>query len=126
MVSRPQDAHRSSQRDNFSETKISGKAHIAKGYRYCENLPNVLNFKGNAHAKSICTKMVCIGHFQRNLKMSFLRMRFTCSGYWSLYIPKNGNVRKPNPPGVCAVINGVTILRRLFKKLIKELDAELR
>ena len=53
-------------------------------------------------------------------------MRFTCSGYWSLYIPKNGNVRKPNPPGVCAVINGVTILRRLFKKLIKELDAELR
>lgn len=70
-----------SQRDNFSHTEKSRKAHFTRVTEVVESCQMCWNFNGMQH---ICNKyatnisMICIGHFQSNLGMSFLRV--TTSG----------------------------------------------
>lgn len=74
-------AHHSSQRDNFSHTEKSRKAHFTRVTEVVGSCQMCWNFNGMQH---ICNKyatnisMICIGHFQSNLGMSFLRV--TTSG----------------------------------------------
>ena len=75
--------HHSSPRDNLTETQESRKARFYKGYRGCGKLSDVPDFKRYATRIS----MICIGHVQRNLGMSFLFLRVPTSGalaveYW--------------------------------------------
>ena len=69
--------HHSSQRDNLSRTKISRKAHFTRVTEVVECCQMCWNLHRMQH---ICNKyatrisMICIGHFQRNLGMSFLRV----------------------------------------------------
>lgn len=71
----------SSQRDNFSHTEKSRKAHFTRVTEVVGSCQMCWNFNGMQH---ICNKyatnisMICIGHFQSNLGMSFLRV--TTSG----------------------------------------------
>ena len=64
----------SSQRDNFSHTEKSRKAHFTRVTEVVESCQMCWNFNGMQH---ICNKyatnisMICIGHFQSNLGMSF-------------------------------------------------------
>ena len=64
----------SSQRDNFSLTEKSRKAHFTRVTEVVESCQMCWNFNGMQH---ICNKyatnisMICIGHFQSNLGMSF-------------------------------------------------------
>ena len=80
-VSKQLVAHRSSQRDNFSHTEKSRKAHFTRVTEVVGSCQMCWNFNGMQH---ICNKyatnisMICIGHFQSNLGMSFLRV--TTSG----------------------------------------------
>ena len=73
--------HHSSQRDNFSHTEKSRKAHFTRVTEVVGSCQMCWNFNGMQH---ICNKyatnisMICIGHFQSNLGMSFLRV--TTSG----------------------------------------------
>ena len=70
-----------SQRDNFSHTEKSRKAHFTRVTEVVGSCQMCWNFNGMQH---ICNKyatnisMICIGHFQSNLGMSFLRV--TTSG----------------------------------------------
>ena len=64
----------SSLRDNFSETKISRKAHFTRVTEVVESCQMCWNLHQMQH---ICNRyatkiMICIGHFQSNLGMSFL------------------------------------------------------
>ena len=65
---------RSSQRDNYSLTEKSRKAHFTRVTEVVESCQMRWNFNGMQH---ICNKyatnisMICIGHFQSNLGMSF-------------------------------------------------------
>ena len=67
----------SSQRDNFSHTEKSRKAHFTRVTEVVGSCQMCWNFNGMQH---ICNKyatnisMICIGHFQSNLGMSFLRV----------------------------------------------------
>ena len=66
----------SSQRDNLSETKISRKAHFTRVTEVVERCQMCWNLHQMQH---ICNRyatkiMICIGHFQSNLGMSFLRV----------------------------------------------------
>ena len=66
----------SSQRDNFSATKISRKAHFTRVTEVVERCQMCWNLHQMQH---ICNRyatkiMICIGHFQSNLGMSFLRV----------------------------------------------------
>ena len=68
--------HHSSQRDNLSETKISRKAHFTRVTEVVERCQMCWNLHQMQH---ICNRyatkiMICIGHFQSNLGMSFLRV----------------------------------------------------
>ena len=69
------------QRDNFSHTEKSRKAHFTRVTEVVGSCQMCWNFNGMQH---ICNKyatnisMICIGHFQSNLGMSFLRV--TTSG----------------------------------------------
>ena len=80
-VSKQLVALRSSQRDNFSHTEKSRKAHFTRVTEVVGSCQMCWNFNGMQH---ICNKyatnisMICIGHFQSNLGMSFLRV--TTSG----------------------------------------------
>lgn len=80
-VSKQLVAHLSSQRDNFSHTEKSRKAHFTRVTEVVGSCQMCWNFNGMQH---ICNKyatnisMICIGHFQSNLGMSFLRV--TTSG----------------------------------------------
>ena len=80
-VSKQLVALRSSQRDNFSHTEKSRKAHFTRVTEVVGSCQMCWNFNGMQH---ICNKyatnisMICIGHFQSNLGMSFLRV--TSSG----------------------------------------------
>ena len=71
----------SSQRDNFSHTEKSRKDHFTRVTEVVGSCQMCWNFNGMQH---ICNKyatnisMICIGHFQSNLGMSFLRV--TTSG----------------------------------------------
>lgn len=62
------------QRDNFSHTEKSRKAHFTRVTEVVESCQMCWNFNGMQH---ICNKyatnisMICIGHFQSNLGMSF-------------------------------------------------------
>ena len=73
-ASKPLVAHLSSQRDNFSHTEKSRKAHFTRVTEVVESCQMCWNFNGMQH---ICNKyatnisMICIGHFQSNLGMSF-------------------------------------------------------
>ena len=66
--------HHSFQRDNFSHTEKSRKAHFTRVTEVVESCQMCWNFNGMQH---ICNKyatnisMICIGHFQSNLGMSF-------------------------------------------------------
>lgn len=61
-------------RDNFSLTEKSRKAHFTRVTEVVESCQMCWNFNGMQH---ICNKyatnisMICIGHFQSNLGMSF-------------------------------------------------------
>ena len=62
------------QRDNLSETKISRKAHFTRVTEVVESCQMCWISNGMQH---ICNRyatkiMICIGHFQSNLGMSFL------------------------------------------------------
>ena len=66
----------SSARDNLSETKISRKAHFTRVTEVVERCQMCWNLHQMQH---ICNRyatkiMICIGHFQSNLGMSFLRV----------------------------------------------------
>ena len=67
--------HRSSASDNISETRDSRKAHFTRVTEVVERCQMCWISSGMQH---ICNKyatrisMICIGHFQRNLGMSFL------------------------------------------------------
>ena len=80
-VSKQHVALRSSARDNFSHTEKSRKAHFTRVTEVVGSCQMCWNFNGMQH---ICNKyatnisMICIGHFQSNLGMSFLRV--TTSG----------------------------------------------
>ena len=80
-VSKQLVALRSFQRDNFSHTEKSRKAHFTRVTEVVGSCQMCWNFNGMQH---ICNKyatnisMICIGHFQSNLGMSFLRV--TTSG----------------------------------------------
>ena len=80
-VSSPHVVLHSSQRDNFSHTEKSRKAHFTRVTEVVGSCQMCWNFNGMQH---ICNKyatnisMICIGHFQSNLGMSFLRV--TTSG----------------------------------------------
>lgn len=80
-VSKQRDVLHSSQRDNFSHTEKSRKAHFTRVTEVVGSCQMCWNFNGMQH---ICNKyatnisMICIGHFQSNLGMSFLRV--TTSG----------------------------------------------
>ena len=80
-VSKQLVAHLSSARDNFSHTEKSRKAHFTRVTEVVGSCQMCWNFNGMQH---ICNKyatnisMICIGHFQSNLGMSFLRV--TTSG----------------------------------------------
>ena len=68
--------HHSSQRDNLSEKKISRKAHFTRVTEVVERCQMCWNLHQMQH---ICNRyatkiMICIGHFQSNLGMSFLRV----------------------------------------------------
>ena len=63
----------STQRDNFSATKISRKAHFSRVTEVVECCQMCWNLHQMQH---ICNRyatkiMICIGHFQSNLGMSF-------------------------------------------------------
>lgn len=81
MVSRQLVVLHSSPRDNFSHTEKSRKAHFTRVTEVVGSCQMCWNFNGMQH---ICNKyatnisMICIGHFQSNLGMSFLRV--TTSG----------------------------------------------
>lgn len=81
MVSKLLVVHHSSQRDNLSHTEKSRKAHFTRVTEVVGSCQMCWNFNGMQH---ICNKyatnisMICIGHFQSNLGMSFLRV--TTSG----------------------------------------------
>ena len=68
--------HHSSQRDNLSETRDSRKAHFTRVTEVVERCQMCWNLHQMQH---ICNRyatkiMICIGHFQSNLGMSFLRV----------------------------------------------------
>ena len=73
--------HHSSQRDNFLETRISRKARFTRVTEVVECCQMGWKLHRMQH---ICSRyatnisMICIGHFQSNLGMSFLRV--TTSG----------------------------------------------
>lgn len=72
--------HHSSQRDRISRTHISRKAHISRVTEVVESCQMCWNLHRMQH---ICSRyatkiLICIGHFQSNLGMSFLRV--TTSG----------------------------------------------
>ena len=75
-VSKQRDVLHSSQRDNLSRTKISRKAHFSRVTEVVE----CCQMRWNLHRmQHICNRyatknMICIGHFQRNLGMSFLNL----------------------------------------------------
>ena len=79
--SRYQNVKFGSQRDNFSHTEKSRKAHFTRVTEVVGSCQMCWNFNGMQH---ICNKyatnisMICTGHFQSNLGMSFLRV--TTSG----------------------------------------------
>ena len=72
-VSKPLVVRHSSQRDNLSETRDSRKAHFSRVTEVVE----CCQMCGNLHRmQHICSRyatkiLICIGHFQRNLGMSF-------------------------------------------------------
>ena len=68
--------HHSFQRDNLSETRDSRKAHFTRVTEVVERCQMCWNLHQMQH---ICNRyatkiMICIGHFQSNLGMSFLRV----------------------------------------------------
>lgn len=73
-VSKQLVAHLSSQRDNFLETRISRKARFTRVTEVVECCQMGWKLHRMQH---ICSRyatnisMICIGHFQRNLGMSF-------------------------------------------------------
>lgn len=76
-------------RDNLSETRDSRKAHFTRGTEVVECCQMCWISNGMQH---ICNKyatrisMICIGHFQRNLGMSFLNLNLINCIYKLLYI----------------------------------------
>lgn len=88
MVSKLLVVHHSSQRDNFSHTEKSRKAHFTRVTEVvgsCKMGWKLLRMQHTCNRNATNISMICIGHFQRNLGMSFLRV--TTSGafvdeYW--------------------------------------------
>ena len=79
---------RSSQRDNLSRTKISRKAHFSRVTEVVECRKMCWNLHRMQH---ICSRyatkiLICIGHFQRNLGMSFFNLNSINRIYKFLYI----------------------------------------
>ena len=87
-VSRQHVEHRSSASDNFLETRISRKARFTRVTEVvgsCKMGWKLLRMQHTCNRNATNISMICIGHFQRNLGMSFLRV--TTSGafvdeYW--------------------------------------------
>ena len=76
MVSKQLVVHHSLVRDNLSETRDSRKAHFTRVTEVVERCQMCWNLHRMQH---ICNRyatkiMICIGHFQSNLGMSFLRV----------------------------------------------------
>ena len=82
MVSKRLAVHRSLARDNISETEISRKAHFTRVTEVVECCQMCWISNGMQHICNKCAtriSMIYIGHFQRNLGMSF-----------SLYVSTSG------------------------------------